>query len=55
MQMTEGNGLAYDGRGFTLEVLAGVRGWDDRRSRMRVFASINAIDTAVSSVWPASC
>lgn len=43
MQMTEGNGLAYDGRGFTLEVLAGVRGWDDRRSRMRVFASINVI------------
>lgn len=32
MQMTEGNGLAYDGRGFTMEVLAGVRGWDDRRS-----------------------
>lgn len=29
MQMTEGNGLAYDGRGFTMEVLAGVRGWDD--------------------------
>lgn len=43
MQMTEGNGLAYDGRGFTLEVLAGVRGRDDRRSRMRVFASINVI------------
>lgn len=43
MQMTEGNGLAYDGRGFTMEVLAGVRGWDDRRSRMRVFASINVI------------
>ena len=43
MQMTEGNGLAYDGRGFTMEVLDGVRGWDDRRSRMRVFASVNVI------------
>ncbi|MFR0568449.1 ABC transporter permease [Bifidobacterium apri] len=36
----EGNGVAYDGLGFTLEVLSGVRGIDDRRGRVRVHVVI---------------
>ena len=38
MMMCEGNGLAYDGGGFTMQVLAGVRGRDDRAGRVRVYA-----------------
>ena len=33
--MVESNGLAYDGRGFTMEVIAGVRGRTDRIGRVR--------------------
>ena len=36
MMFCESNGLAYDGRGFAMEVLAGVRGKDDRLGRVRV-------------------
>lgn len=38
MMMTESNGLAYDGGGFTMQVLAGLKGRDDRFGRVRVFA-----------------
>lgn len=38
MMMTEGNGIAYDGTGFAMEVIAGVRGVDDRIGRVRVYA-----------------
>lgn len=31
------NGLAYDGRGFAMQVISGVSGRDDRLSRARVF------------------
>ncbi len=34
--VTESNGLAYDGNGFAMEVLSGVRGIDDRLGRVRV-------------------
>ena len=34
MSVVESNGLAYDGRGFTMEVIAGVRG-PDRQNRPR--------------------
>ena len=33
--IAEGNGLAYDGNGFAMEVLSGVRGIDDRLGRVR--------------------
>ena len=35
--LLEGNGLSYDGRGFTMEVISGVRGVDDRHGRVRVY------------------
>ena len=34
--LAESNGLAYDGKGFAMEVLSGVRGIDDRLGRVRV-------------------
>ncbi|MCH9276741.1 ABC transporter permease [Bifidobacterium amazonense] len=40
MPITESNGLAYDGRGFTMQVIAGVPGITDRIGRVRVFAGI---------------
>jgi ABC-2 type transport system permease protein len=40
MSVTESNGLAYDGRGFTMEVISGVRGWTDRLGRVRVYVGI---------------
>lgn len=36
----EGDGIAYDGLGFTLEAISGVRGIDDRRGRVRVHVLI---------------
>ncbi|RSX51784.1 ABC transporter permease [Bifidobacterium goeldii] len=50
MPMLEGNGLAYDGRGFTMEVLAGVRGHDDRVARVRVFGVICAVYLTVMAL-----
>lgn len=38
--LAEANGLAYDGRGWTMQVIAGVRGLDDRIGRVRVYAAI---------------
>ena len=38
--LLEGNGLSYDGRGFTMEVISGVRGVDDRHGRVRVYAGM---------------
>lgn len=38
MNLVESNGLAYDGQGFTMQVLAGLRGRDDRLGRVRVYA-----------------
>lgn len=35
--LLEGNGLSYDGRGFTIEVISGIRGVDDRHGRVRVY------------------
>ncbi|KAB7790586.1 ABC transporter permease [Bifidobacterium leontopitheci] len=40
MSIAESNGLAYDGPGFTMEVLAGVRGFSDRAGRVRVYLAI---------------
>lgn len=40
MSVVESNGLAYDGRGFTMEVIAGVRGRTDRIGRVRVYVGM---------------
>ena len=55
----EGNGVAYDGLGFTLEALSGVRGIDDRRGRVRVHVVIilayltllSVVCVAVTDAW----
>lgn len=43
MNMTESNGLSYDGNGFTMQALLGVSGRDDRRGRVRVFGTMNIV------------
>ena len=43
MCIVESNGLAYDGGGFTMQVLAGVRGLDDRFGHVRVLAGISTV------------
>ncbi|WP_043164881.1 hypothetical protein [Bifidobacterium callitrichos] len=43
MMMVEGNGLAYDGTGFAMEVISGVRGIDDRLGRIRVLVGFIVI------------
>ena len=34
--LTESNGLAYDGRGLTMQVISGVSGVADRLGRVRI-------------------
>lgn len=46
----EGNGVSYDGLGFTLEVLSGVRGIDDRRGRVRVHVAIILVYLTLLSI-----
>lgn len=41
MSVAESNGLAYDGRGFAMEVIAGTRAIDDRTGRVRVYLIID--------------
>ena len=43
LSVVESNGLAYDGRGFTMEVIAGVRGRTDRIGRVRVYVGIMVV------------
>lgn len=50
MCITESNGLAYDGSGFTMEVLSGVRGFADRAGRVRVFLVIIIVYQLVLAV-----
>lgn len=38
--IAESNGLAYDGRGFAMQVIAGVSGTTDRLGRVRVYVGI---------------
>lgn len=40
MAIAESNGLAYDGRGFAMQVIAGVPGTTDRLGRVRVYIGI---------------
>lgn len=47
MNFVESNGLAYDGQGFTMQVLAGLKGRDDRRGRVRVYAVFSLVYLAV--------
>ncbi|NMM97291.1 ABC transporter permease [Bifidobacterium olomucense] len=50
LAVAESNGLAYDGQGVTMQVIAGVRGWDDRKGRVRVYAAIAIIYLTVLAV-----
>ncbi|KAA8819491.1 ABC transporter permease [Bifidobacterium rousetti] len=50
MMMVEGNGIAYDGTGFAMEVICGVRGGDDRLGRVRVLAAFAVIYLFVLAV-----
>lgn len=43
LPVAEANGLSYDGRGWTMQVIAGIRGKDDRIGRARVFVSISTV------------
>ncbi|RSX58771.1 ABC transporter permease [Bifidobacterium samirii] len=40
MSITESNGVAYDGRGFAMQVICGVDGVTDRIGRVRVYTGI---------------
>lgn len=48
--MAEANGLAYDGGGFVMQVLAGVHGRDDRRGRVRVLGAFVTVYLVVLAV-----
>ena len=50
MLMCEANGLAYDGGGFVMQVLAGTRGRDDRRGRVRVYGAFVTVYLVVLAV-----
>nr|WP_240541286.1 ABC transporter permease [Bifidobacterium santillanense] len=45
--IAESNGLAYDGRGFAMQALAGVPGLADRIGRVRVYAALVVAYTLV--------
>ncbi len=38
--ITESNGLAYDGRGLTMQVISGVSGMADRLGRVRIYVGV---------------
>lgn len=50
MSLTESNGLAYDGQGFVMEVIAGMRAIDDRTGRVRIYLIIDTVYIALLSV-----
>lgn len=50
LSIAESNGLSYDGRGFTMQVIAGVRGIDDRRGRARVYVLIATVYLTVLAI-----
>ncbi|KAB7789219.1 ABC transporter permease [Bifidobacterium cebidarum] len=50
LSIAESNGIAYDGRGFTMQVIAGVSGIQDRVGRVRVYASIALAYLTVLSI-----
>ncbi|MCH4161137.1 MAG: ABC transporter permease [Bifidobacterium sp.] len=43
LMMAEANGLAYDGRGFIMQAIIGVRGKDDRIGRVRVYCTLGTV------------
>jgi ABC-2 type transport system permease protein len=59
MMMSEANGLAYDGRGFSMQAIIGVSGRNDRLGRVRVFAvmgfvyllAVSIVAAIVSKSW----
>ena len=50
MSLTESNGLAYDGQGFVMEVIAGTRAIDDRMGRVSIYLIIDTVYIALLSV-----
>ena len=50
MTMGEANGLAYDGRGYTMEVIAGVPGVADRLGRVRTLVVLVVVYIMVLAV-----
>ena len=50
MSLTESNGLAYDGQGFVMEVIAGTRAIDDRTGRVSIYLIIDTVYIALLSV-----
>lgn len=50
MSLTESNGLAYDGQGFVMEVIASTRAIDDRTGRVRIYLIIDTVYIALLSV-----
>lgn len=50
MSLTESNGLAYDGQGFVMEVIAGTRAIDDRTGRVRIYLIIDTVYISLLSV-----
>ena len=57
MSLTESNGLAYDGQGFVMEVIAGTRAIDDRTGRVRIYlitvyiALLSVITFIITGDW----
>ncbi|MBT1175109.1 ABC transporter permease [Bifidobacterium sp. LC6] len=50
LAIAESNGIAYDGRGFTMQAIAAVPGVKDRIGRVRIYASIALIYLLVLGV-----
>ncbi|NMN00095.1 ABC transporter permease [Bifidobacterium sp. DSM 109958] len=54
MFLAEGNGLAYDGRGYAMEVICGVPGTADRRGRAGLLAVIGTVYLLILAVCVAA-
>ena len=50
LSAAEANGLAYDGRGFTMQVLTGAPGSADRLGRVRVLGTISCVYISILAV-----
>lgn len=53
--IAEANGLGYDGRGFAMEVICGVRAVDDRRGRARAYVLVATLSIIVLFVISMAC
>lgn len=53
--IAEANGLGYDGRGFAMEVICGVRAIDDRRGRARAYVLVATVSIVVLFIISMVC